>query len=154
VQFAPIRIWSFRFANVVGERCRRGVIWDFVHKLRSDPRSLEILGDGRQAKSYLDVRECVGAMLFAIGRARGTYHVFNIGSEDWIDVKGIADIVAGALGLSGVEYRFTGGDRGWVGDVPRMLLSIERLRALGWRPAMGSRESVVAAARALAGDRR
>ena len=149
-----MQAWVFRFANIIGERSNHGVIWDFVQKLRSDPRSLEILGDGRQAKSYLDVRECVGAMLFAVGNPRGTYHVFNIGSEDWIDVKGIADIVAGALGLSGVEYRFTGGDRGWVGDVPRMLLSIGRLKALGWRPAMGSRESVMAAARALAGDRR
>ena len=149
-----MKAWVFRFANIIGERSNHGVIWDFVRKLREDPRRLEILGDGRQAKSYLEVRECVGAMLHAVARARGTYNVLNIGSEDWIDVRGIADIVVSALGLSGVEYRFTGGDRGWVGDVPRMLLSIERLRALGWRPAMGSRESVAAAARALAGDRR
>jgi UDP-glucose 4-epimerase len=149
-----MRGWVFRFANIVGERSNHGVIWDFVHKLRKNPRSLEILGDGRQAKSYLEARECVRAMLHAVERGKGTYHVYNIGSEDWIDVKGIADIVVAALGLSGVEYRFTGGDRGWVGDVPRMLLSIDRLKALGWRPAAGSRESVAAAARAMAGDRR
>jgi UDP-glucose 4-epimerase len=146
--------WVFRFANIIGERSNHGVIWDFVHKLRNDPRTLEILGDGRQVKSYLEVRECVKAMLFAAGAAKGTYTVLNIGSEDWIDVKGIADIVVAALGLGKVEYRFTGGERGWVGDVPRMLLSVDRLKALGWKLALGSRESVMAAAAAMAGDRR
>jgi len=144
----------FRFANIIGERSNHGVIRDFVLKLRENPRVLEILGDGRQIKSYLEVRECVKGMLYAADRARGTYSVYNIGSEDWIDVKGIADIVVAALGLPEVEYRFTGGERGWVGDVPRMLLSIERLRALGWRPATGSREGVLAAAAAMAGDLR
>jgi UDP-glucose 4-epimerase len=149
-----MQAWVFRFANIIGERSNHGVIRDFIHKLRKNPRSLEILGDGRQTKSYLEVRECVRAMLLAVDRAEGTYNVFNIGSEDWIDVKGIADIVVSALGLSEVDYRFTGGERGWVGDVPRMLLSIDRLRALGWEPAMGSRQSVIAAAQAMAGDPR
>jgi UDP-glucose 4-epimerase len=149
-----MQAWVFRFANIIGERSNHGVIWDFVHKLSENPRGLEILGDGRQAKSYLEVRECVKAMFLAVEQAKQPWNVFNIGSEDWIDVKGIADIVVAALGLKGVEYRFTGGDRGWVGDVPRMLLSINRLEALGWSPAMGSRESVEAAARAMVGDRR
>jgi UDP-glucose 4-epimerase len=142
--------WVFRFANIIGERSNHGVIWDFVHKLREDPQALEILGDGKQTKSYLEVRECVKAMLYAVDQAKGTYHVLNIGSEDWIDVKEIADIVVKALGLMKVDYRFTGGERGWVGDVPRMLLSIDRLKALGWKPVMGSRESVAAAAGAIA----
>jgi UDP-glucose 4-epimerase len=146
--------WVFRFANIIGERSNHGVIWDFVHKLRENPRSLEILGDGRQTKSYLEVHECVRAMLYAIDRAKGTYTVLNIGSEDWIDVIGIADIVVKELGLAKVDYRFTGGERGWVGDVPRMLLSIDRLKALGWKPVMGSRESVKAAAEAMARDLR
>ncbi len=142
--------WVFRFANIIGERSNHGVIWDFVHKLREDHRALEILGDGKQTKSYLEVHECVRAMLYAVDRAKGTYNILNIGSEDWIDVKGIADIVVTALGLSKVAYRYTGGERGWVGDVPRMLLSIDRLKALGWKPVMGSRESVAAAAGAIA----
>jgi UDP-glucose 4-epimerase len=91
-------------------------------------------------------------MLFAVEHAREPVNVYNIGSEDWIDVTTIADIVTEAMGLSRVEYRYTGGMRGWVGDVPRMLLSIERLKSLGWRPQMGSRESVVAAARTVAGE--
>ncbi|MDD1659323.1 MAG: NAD-dependent epimerase/dehydratase family protein, partial [Methanomicrobiales archaeon] len=92
--------WVFRFANIIGERSNHGVIWDFIHKLRENPRALEILGDGRQTKSYLEVHECVRAMLYAVGQAKGTYNVLNIGSEDWIDVTGIADIVVATLGLS------------------------------------------------------
>jgi UDP-glucose 4-epimerase len=145
-----MRGWVFRFANIIGERSNHGVIWDFIRKLRENPGSLEILGDGRQTKSYLEVHECVRAMLFAVDRAKGSFNVYNIGSEDWIDVRSIADIVVTAVGLSGVEYRFTGGDRGWVGDVPRMLLSIDRIKGLGWNPSMGSRESVAAAAGAMA----
>ena len=141
--------WVYRFANIVGPRSNHGVIWDFVHKLRADPSSLEILGDGKQTKSYLGVGECVDAMLFAAAHSHDTFNVFNIGSEDWIDVVSIADIVCREMGLSGVKYRFTGGDRGWVGDVPRMLLSVDRLKALGWRPEAGSRECMVMAARAM-----
>jgi UDP-glucose 4-epimerase len=146
--------WVFRFANIIGERSNHGVIWDFAHKLRENPRALEILGDGKQTKSYLEVHECVRAMLCAVDAAKGTYNVLNIGSEDWIDVTGIADIVVSALGLRDVDYRFTGGERGWVGDVPRMLLSVGRLRALGWKPVMGSKESVKLAAEAMARDLR
>ena len=147
-----IRSWSFRFANIIGPRSGHGVIPDFVRKLRESPGELEILGDGSQTKSYLEVGECIRAMLFAVEHAREPVNVYNIGSEDWIDVTTIADIVVKAMGLSRVEYRYTGGMRGWVGDVPRMLLSIERLKSLGWRPQMGSRESVVAAARTMAGE--
>jgi UDP-glucose 4-epimerase len=149
-----MRGWVFRFANIIGERSNHGVIWDFAHKLRENPRVLEILGDGKQTKSYLEVHECVRAMLYAVDAAKGTCNILNIGSEDWIDVKGIADIVVEALGLPDVDYRFTGGERGWVGDVPRMLLSIDRLKRLGWKPVMGSRESVKAAAETMARDRR
>jgi len=144
-----MRAWVFRFANIIGERSNHGVIWDFVHKLRANPDELEILGDGRQTKSYLDVQSCVAAMLFAVTHANEAYNVFNIGSEDWVDVTTIADIVAGEMGLSTVQYRFTGGDRGWVGDVPKMQLAVDRLKALGWRPQTTSPESVRNAVRAL-----
>jgi UDP-glucose 4-epimerase len=141
----------FRFANIVGARSNHGVAWDFVRKLDADQTMLEILGDGRQTKSYLDVDSCVDGMLFATNHRRNPYEVYNIGSEDWIDVKTIADIVVEELGLSGVEYRFTGGARGWVGDVPRMLLSIEKMKALGWSPVVGSKESMRTAVRSLIG---
>lgn len=146
-----MRAWVYRFANIIGERSNHGVIWDFIQKLRGDPSYLEILGDGKQTKSYLEVHACVDAMLFAADHATEPYNVLNIGSEDWIDVKSIADIVVQEMGLSGVPYRYTGGSRGWVGDVPRMLLSVEKIKRLGWNPPIGSRESVVTTARALLG---
>jgi UDP-glucose 4-epimerase len=146
-----MRAFVFRFANIVGERSNHGVSWDFIHKLRADPRVLEILGDGRQTKSYLEVHACVEAFLYVCDHAPGRVNTFNIGSDDWIDVVTIADLVTGAMGLENVEYRFTGGDRGWVGDVPRMLLAVDRLRALGWRPPVGSRESMERAIRAQLG---
>lgn len=144
--------WVYRFANIIGPRSNHGVIWDFVHKLRASPAMLEILGDGKQTKSYLGVDECVSAMLFAATHSHETFNVFNIGSEDWIDVVSIADIVCREMGLSDVQYRFTGGDRGWVGDVPRMLLSIDRLKSLGWKPVTGSHGSMVSAVRAMVGE--
>ena len=145
------RSFIFRFANIVGERSNHGVSWDFIHKLRADPHVLEILGDGRQTKSYLEVHACVDAFLYVCDHAKETVNIFNIGSEDWVDVVTIADLVVGAMGLTGVEYRFTGGDRGWVGDVPRMLLAIDRLKSLGWRPQLDSRESMEIAIRAQLG---
>jgi UDP-glucose 4-epimerase len=144
-----MRSWIFRFANIIGARSGHGVIPDFIKKLADNPRELPILGDGNQKKSYLEVQECVDAMLFATGYAGATVNTFNIGSEDWIDVKEIAGIVAKEMGLSGVRYSFTGGERGWVGDVPKMQLSIARMKALGWRPRHGSRESVRMAVAAI-----
>jgi UDP-glucose 4-epimerase len=144
-----MKAWNFRFANIVGERSGHGVITDFIRKLRANPAELEILGDGKQAKSYLEVHECIAAMLYATGKARGTVNTFNIGSEDWIDVKTIAEIVLEEMNLSGTQLRFTGGERGWVGDVPRMQLSLERIKALRWKPQLGSKESVRLAVRDL-----
>ena len=141
--------WIFRFANIIGARSGHGVLIDFMNKLADNPREMEILGDGKQKKSYLEVQECVDAMLFAVAHATATVNTFNIGSEDWIDVKAIADIVAKKKGLSQVRYRFTGGERGWVGDVPKMQLSIARMKALGWKPRHGSQESVRMAVQAM-----
>ena len=137
-----MKSWNFRFANIIGARSGHGVITDFVRKLRENPKELEILGDGKQTKSYLEVHECIAAMHFAISRAKEPVNTFNIGSEDWIDVTTIADIVTAGMGLEGVQYKFTGGAVGWVGDVPKMQLAIEGLKGLGWKPQKGSRESV------------
>lgn len=143
-----MRSWQFRFANIIGSRSGHGVITDFVQKLRANPKELEILGNGKQTKSYLEVHECIRAVEFAIKHTNQPVNAFNIGSEDWIDVVTIADIVTEAMGLKNVHYRFTGGELGWVGDVPKMQLSIEKLKALGWKPQKGSRESVRIAAQA------
>lgn len=149
-----MRSWIFRFANIVGARSDHGVIPDFISKLADNPRELEILGDGNQKKSYLEVQECVDAMLYATGHAHAVVNTFNIGSEDWIDVKEIAGIVAKEMGLSGVRYYFTGGERGWVGDVPKMQLSIAKMKALGWKPRHGSQESVRMAVQAMLAEQK
>jgi UDP-glucose 4-epimerase len=141
--------WVYRFANIIGERSNHGVITDFIKKLEQNPGELEILGDGRQTKSYLEVKACVRAMLFAAEKSDGVLNIFNIGSEDWVDVTTIADIIVREMGLSHVKYRFTGGERGWVGDVPRMQLAVTKLKALGWEPDTGSLDSVEVAVRAM-----
>ena len=139
--------WIFRFANIIGPGSGHGVITDFIRKLRVNPDELEILGDGSQTKSYLEVRACIAAIMFAIMNTSRQVNTFNIGSEDWISVTEIADIISEEMGLS-PKYRYTGGSRGWVGDVPRMQLDIARMKELGWRPDITSRESVRVAVRA------
>jgi len=139
----------YRFANIIGPRSTHGVIFDFMRRLRNDPSKLTILGDGRQSKSYLHVGDCVDAMLFAVERQNGPVNIYNIGSEDRIDVTGIAKIVTQEMGLNGVEFEYTGGTRGWVGDVAFMGLSVEKMKALGWTPKHNSEESVRLCVRSL-----
>ncbi len=139
----------YRFANIVGPRSTHGVIYDFIMKLKRNPKELEILGDGKQTKSYLYVEDCVDAIIYGYEHRKEDVEIFNIGSEDWVNVRKIADIVVEEMGLKNVEYKFTGGSRGWKGDVPKMLLSIERIKSYGWRPVHNSEESVRLTARYL-----
>ncbi|AIY90693.1 NAD-dependent epimerase/dehydratase family protein [Geoglobus acetivorans] len=136
-----MKSWVFRFANVIGRRSRHGVIYDFIMKLKRNPKELEILGNGEQNKSYIYIDDCISAMFHAVRNADETVNIFNIGSEDQIKVRRIAEIVCEEMGLNPV-FRFTGGERGWKGDVPVMLLAIERLKSLGWTPEYGSEEAV------------
>ncbi|WP_225334334.1 NAD-dependent epimerase/dehydratase family protein [Halomicrobium urmianum] len=141
--------WVFRFANIVGPRLQKGaVIPDFIHKLRADPETLEILGDGRQEKSYMHISECVDAMCHVVGHADAPFNVYNLGTRTTTSVNAIADIVADEMGVN-PDYEYTGGDRGWTGDVPRMRLSIEKLSALGWEPEQSSDDAVRQATREL-----
>ncbi len=146
--------WIYRFANIVGERGTHGVLVDFIRKLRDNPRELEILGSGKQKKSYLEVKDCVQAMLHCAERSDEQVNVFNIGSLDSVDVTGIANIVARQMGLTDVAYRYTGGvdGRGWKGDVRVMQLSIEKIQKLGWMPRGGSALAIEAAVKALLKD--
>ncbi|MEM0350650.1 MAG: NAD-dependent epimerase/dehydratase family protein [Archaeoglobaceae archaeon] len=139
--------YIYRFANVIGRRSTHGVIYDFIRKLRANPKELEILGNGEQNKSYIYIDDCIDAM-FAGLKAEENVNIFNIGSEDQIKVKKIAEIVCSEMGLNPV-FKFTGGERGWIGDVPVMLLSIEKLKRFGWRPRYNSEEAVRKAVRDL-----
>ena len=139
----------FRFANIIGPGMTHGVIYDFFEKLRKDPTRLEVLGDGRQAKSYLRTEECVEAMRFIDGHARDRVNVFNLGTSDRTSVREIAEKVAAVHG-GHVRIEYTGGERGWVGDIPQQLLSVEKVRRLGWSPKHTSGEAVDLTIRELA----
>ncbi|QKG92387.1 NAD-dependent epimerase/dehydratase family protein [Halorubrum sp. SS5] len=143
-----IRSWVFRFANIVGPRQRGNVIPDFIQKLDDDPTELEILGDGRQEKSYMHVTECVDAIQHVVEHADDDLNVYNLGTRTTTSVTRIADVVSEELGVD-PAYSYTGGDRGWTGDVPKMRLSIEKLSALGWEPSIESDEAVRRSAREL-----
>ncbi len=141
----------YRFANVVGPRSTHGVTYDFVKKLHKNPLKLEILGDGCQMKSYLYITDCIDAMLYGLNKMVTNIEIFNIGSEDWIDVKKIADIVSQAKAINPI-CKFTGGvdgGRGWKGDVKLMKLSINRLKSRGWHPRYKSEEAIRLTAQSL-----
>jgi UDP-glucose 4-epimerase len=140
-----IKCWIFRFANVVGAKVRKKghtVISDFIYRLREDPRHLTILGDGRQAKSYLLSGECIAAMLHVIEHADAPLNIYNVGCSDMLPVTQIADMVVRAMGLSGVLYSYTGGEGGWPGDVPRFRLDVTALNRLGWQASHNSEQAV------------
>lgn len=149
-----IRASAFRFGNVVGPRQTHGVGFDFVRRLRKNHRHLEILGDGRQSKSYVHVSDVVEAVLSMSAKRISDFEVFNVASGDYVTVTEIADIALGVLGISKAdcEFTFTGGDRGWRGDVPVVRLSTERIRARNWAPTMGSREALRSAMVSMAED--
>lgn len=139
------QVWIFRFANIVGPKVRkkgRTVIGDFIARLRENPRRLRILGNGKQAKSYLLSEECVDAMLFVVEHAPESLAIYNLGCGDSLGVTRIADMVVQAMGLNNVEYEFTGGEGGWPGDVPRFRLDPSKLNALGWKAQRNSEEAV------------
>jgi UDP-glucose 4-epimerase len=135
---------SFRFGNVVGPRQTHGVGFDFTRALLADPSRLRILGDGSQRKSYIHVHDVIGAVLLAHRESPGVYDVYNVATGDEITVSEIADLAVEAVGLSpdAVEYEFTGGDRGWRGDVPVVRLQVDKINGLGWRCTRSSREAL------------
>jgi len=145
-----------RLANIVGARSRHGVIRDFIRKFRKNSKQLEILGNGHQKKSYLYIDDCIDALLRACEAAEETVEVFNIGSDDQIEVTRIAEVVAEEMKLKNVRLNFTGGvegGRGWVGDVKNMLLDTTKLKSRGWKPRYNSEQSVRLAARESLNER-
>ncbi len=136
------RATIFRFANVVGPRQTHGVTYDFVRKLRHDSAQLEILGDGKQTKSYIHVEDVVSAMLLMVGLGRPGFDIYNVATEDEASVSEIADLVVEEMGLEGVEYSYTGGSRGWMGDVPLIKLDSSRIRSFGWSNRFNSVEAL------------
>lgn len=138
----------FRLVSVLGERYSHGHVFDFYRKLKTDPREVEVLGDGRQRKSYVYVQDCVDAMLTVVSRSESRFTVVNVGREDFCTVDESLGWICAHLGLD-PRRRYSGGDRGWVGDNPVIWLDVSRLKAMGWRPQVGLREGVVRTLRYL-----
>ena len=145
------QLWIFRFPNVVGPRVTHGAIFDFMTRLAARPPSLKVLGDGSQTKPYLHVSELIAAMRFIVEKASDRRNVFNIGPNGaGTSVAFIAQQVIDRV-LPGTSIAYTGGDRGWVGDVPRFRYSNERLALLGWHPKLSSDRAVICAIDELTG---
>ncbi|MFC1931497.1 NAD-dependent epimerase/dehydratase family protein [Chloroflexota bacterium] len=144
-----MRAWIFRFANVVGKRTTHGVIFDFIRKLKQNHAELEILGDGNQRKPYLHVADCIEGVLFGFQNSTDRVNVFNLGCSSATDVNTIARMLVEEMGLEGVAFKHTGGDRGWPGDVPQVRLNVEKMSKLGWRARYTSDEAVRKAIREI-----
>lgn len=129
-----------RYANIIGPRATHGILYDFYNKLKDNPKELKILGDGSQKKSYLHVNDCVSGTIFAKEKTNDL-GIFNLGSEEQISVKQISDVVCRYLDVT-PKYNYTGGAKGWPGDVPKMLLSIDKIKSLGWNPKFSIKDAI------------
>ena len=134
--------WIFRFVSILGERYSHGHVFDFYKSLRADPTTLRILGDGKQRKSYLYVQDCLDAILCAIERAPAKVNIFNLGTDEFVEVNASVGYLCAALGIE-PRRTYTGGERGWIGDNPFILLDCTRIRALGWAPKLAIREGIL-----------
>jgi UDP-glucose 4-epimerase len=140
--------YIFRFVSILGERYTHGHVFDFYRQLRANPKTLRVLGNGKQRKSYVYVQDCLDAMLLAISHARGKVNVFNLGTDEHCQVDDSIGWISEHLGVS-PERVYTGGDRGWIGDSPFIFLDCSRIRALGWKPALTIREGIIRTLRYL-----
>lgn len=147
-----MQVWIFRFANVVGARATHGVIFDFINKLRQNPQELEILGDGTQEKPYIHVKDCVKGILYGFQHSTNQVNVFNLGCSSSTSVSTLAQILVAEMGLQNVRYKYTGGERGWPGDVPRVRFDVTKLDRLGWKTEYSSDAAVQQAISDILGD--
>ena len=141
-EYFGITCYIFRFVSWIGERYTHGVIFDFIKKLRANAQVLEILGDGKQRKSYLDVIDGVNGIFYAVQHAKERKNLFNLGHDEFMNVLDLAHIIIEELGLTDVRYCTTGGERGWLGDSPFVHLDTTKLKALGWQPQVSIEQGI------------
>jgi UDP-glucose 4-epimerase len=137
-----IQSYIFRFVSILGERYTHGHVFDFYRQLKAHPDYLDVLGNGRQRKSYLYVRDCVAAILTAMEKAGEKVNIFNLGTDEYCEVKDSIGWITERLDVS-PELRYAGGERGWVGDSPFIFLDCSRIRSLGWQPQLTIRQGIV-----------
>jgi UDP-glucose 4-epimerase len=136
-----LQAWIFRFVSILGERYTHGHVVDFYRQLSRDPQRLQVLGNGRQRKSYLYVQDCIGAMLAAMTQGADRVNVFNLGHETHCEVNDSIGWICAALGVT-PRIEYSGGERGWVGDNPFIFLDTRKIRALGWAPRVSIQEGI------------
>ena len=134
--------YIFRFVSILGERYTHGHVFDFYRQLLAHPERLDVLGNGRQRKSYLHAGDCIDAVLLAAERCTGPVNIFNLGTDEYCEVNDSIGWIAGHLGLK-PELCYTGGERGWVGDSPFIFLDCARMRALGWQPRLTIQQGII-----------
>jgi UDP-glucose 4-epimerase len=143
--------WIFRFVSILGEGYTHGHVFDFYRKLRDNPHQIEVLGNGKQRKSYLYVQDCLDAMLLAIEKAGEGVNILNLGTDEYCMVDQSLDWICGHLQVK-PHRLYSGGERGWIGDSPFIFLDTTRIRSLGWRPRLTIREAVLRTLQYLQGN--
>jgi UDP-glucose 4-epimerase len=138
-----LQAYIFRFVSILGERYSHGHVFDFYQQLAEHPEHLHVLGNGHQRKSYLYVQDCIDGILAAIERANDKVNTFNLGTDEYCKVNDSIGWICEHLGLR-PKFTYSGGERGWVGDSPFILLDCSRIRALGWRPRLTIKQAVLA----------
>ncbi|MCR5221822.1 MAG: NAD-dependent epimerase/dehydratase family protein [Lachnospiraceae bacterium] len=136
------QVYIFRFVSILGERYTHGHVFDFVKKLQADPTKLHILGNGKQRKSYLYVKDCMEAILTVIRNAKEKVNIFNLGTDEYCEVNDSVGWICKKLGVT-PEFTYAGGERGWIGDNPFIYLDTKKVRSLGWKPKATIEEGVV-----------
>jgi UDP-glucose 4-epimerase len=134
--------WIFRFVSILGERYSHGHVFDFYQQLLAHPEFLQVLGNGRQRKSYLYIQDCISAILRAVETAGKSVTILNLGTNEYCEVNDSIRWICEHLGLE-PRLEYSGGDRGWIGDNPFIFLDTSRARSVGWEPRYSIRESVV-----------
>jgi UDP-glucose 4-epimerase len=135
-------VYIFRFVSILGERYTHGHVFDFYKKLKENPQSLHILGNGKQKKSYLYVQDCLDAIFTVIGQAKNQVNIYNLGTDEYCEVDDSASWIAQRMGLQ-PKYTYAGGERGWIGDNPFIYLDTSKVRSLGWKPKYGIRDGIL-----------
>jgi len=143
--------YIFRFVSILGERYTHGHVFDFYQQLAEHPEHLHILGDGHQKKSYLYVQDCIDAIFIALDRVGGKVNTFNLGTDEYCEVNDSIGWICQHLGLR-PRLSYSGGERGWIGDSPFILLDCSRIRALGWRPRLSIQQAVLATIKFVSRD--
>jgi len=134
--------WIFRFVSILGERYTHGHVFDFTKRLRDDPKTLHVLGNGKQRKSYLYVQDCIDAIFLATARADAKTTILNLGADEYCTVNDSIGWITGALGLA-PQLTYAGGERGWIGDSPFIFLDCGRVRRLGWAPKLTIQQGIL-----------